>query len=68
MDLNKPMPIFIVFGVTKGSEKWVVCAYRNHSDAQAHAKKADEEAKRICGYQGTTYFVEETHLHDIFIG
>jgi hypothetical protein len=63
METDEEESIFVVFGTNKEKDPWMVCAYKSHCDAQAHAKKADEEAKKICGYSGTSYFVEESVLH-----
>lgn len=50
MSLHEGMPIFLVIGVTGEYEdhhEWVVCAYRDIQSAHEHAKRADEEAKKI---------------------
>jgi hypothetical protein len=50
MELHEGMPIFLVVGATgeyDDHHEWVVCAYRNIESAQEHAKKAEEEAKRL---------------------
>lgn len=49
MDSNKGLPIFLVIGTTGEFDdyhEWVVCAYRNIESAQAHAKLANEDAKK----------------------
>jgi hypothetical protein len=50
MDTHEGMPIFVVLGATgeyDDYQEWIVCAYRHIEDAQNHAGKAEEEARRL---------------------
>lgn len=58
MDLDEGIPIFLVVGSTgeyDDHHEWFVCAYRDINSAQEHAKKAEEEAKKIFSENGKTF-------------